>query len=251
MLQSGDLKVAEGELSGLRFVRLYLTKAEQQDHLTSAVSSAEYVFAYSLADLGEVDGYQREVKATQLIRLDGTEDEVFAGLNKNNRYKVRRSFRDEDIEVVVDDPSRDSALSFYQDVKRADGVIPDIEEDFDSVLWINAYQTGSILSSTCWFDSGEVLRAKHIISTRKAEEADSALIGRLTRRLFWEACVYGLEHGHDFVDLGGVDIATEAKSGVADFKRSFGGDTVDVFVYRHATDSWEEMAAGLDDRVVV
>ncbi len=251
MAASTQNVIAAGDLDGLRFVRLYLLDLDDADRLATAADSNDYVFAYSLVDFGEVDGFDREEKATQLVTLDGTEDEVFDGLNKNNRYKVRRSYRDEDVVVLVDDPDREASLAFYQAVKTADGVVPDIEEDFTTVRWINAYREGNLISSTCWFDSGRILRAKHIVSTRKELGADSNLIGRLTRRLFWEACVVGIGEGHQYVDLGGVDTNTEVKSGVADFKLSFGGETVDVFVYRRTTPDWDEMIGRVADRVVV
>lgn len=243
--------IATGDLAGLSFVRLYLLDPDDLGHLETASKDHSYVFAYSLIDFDEVDGFEREVKATQLVTLDGTEDDVFNGLNKNNRYKVRRSFRDEDVIVSVDDPDREASLAFYKAVKAADGVTPDIDEDFTNVRWINAYRNGDLISSTCWFDSGRVLRAKHIVSTRKDEGADSNLIGRLTRRLFWEACVVGISEGHRHVDLGGVDTSTESKSGVADFKLSFGGETVDVYVYRKTTPEWDEMTERMNDRVIV
>ena len=243
--------IATGDLDGLRFVRLYLVDPDDMSHLETAAEDYDYVFAYSLTDFGAMPGFEREVKATQLVTLDGNEDDVFNGLNKNNRYKVRRSFRDEDVVVSVDDANREASLAFYKAVKTADGVTPDIDEDFTTVRWINAYREGDLISSTCWFDSGHVLRAKHIVSTRKDHGADSNLIGRLTRRLFWEACVVGIGEGHSYIDLGGVDTNTETKSGVADFKLSFGGETVDVYVYRKTTPEWDEMAGRVNDRVIV
>lgn len=240
--------VAEGVIDGLTFTRLYFTDAGHETSLQVAKEENDYVFVYSLVDLGDVEGFSHETKATQLVALDGTEDEVFAGLNKNNRYKVRRSYRDEEITVVADDDRRAESLVFYQDIKTADGVTPDIDEDFATVRWINAYRGDELISSTCWFDSGEVLRAKHIVSTRKEEGSDPNLIGRLTRRLFWEACVLGISGGRRFVDLGGVDTDDPAKAGVAEFKQSFGGDLVDVHVYRHETEAWADVSSRVLER---
>lgn len=237
--------IVDADLEGHRFIRLYIVDSGKALQLREAISAGyEYVFAYALTDLGQVEGFTREEKWTQLLSLATTSDELFAGLHKNNRYKVRRTYRDPDVEIVVDDPARDASYDFYRAVKEADGVVPDIRADFSSVRWINAYRRGELISSTCWFDSGRVLRAKHIVSMRKREPEDAALIARLTRRLFWEACLLGLDNRYRYVDLGGLDPQDPDKKGVADFKRSFGGETVKVYVYRSATEAWNEAATG-------
>ncbi len=242
--------IAEGTLYGQRFVRLYVVEPDGADDLARLMDEYDYVFAYSLADMGDLDGFSRETKMTQLLTLGPSPDATFETLNKNNRYKIRRSFRDPGIEVRTDDPDRSGALDFYRQTKLAEGVAPDIDEDFDLIRWVNAYQDDHLISATCWFDSGEVLRAKHIVSVRKDSGADTALIGRLTRRLFWEACLIGIAEGHRHVDLGGIDVAATEKSGVAEFKQSFGGELAEVLVYRSASIGWADAvetaaAAGL------
>jgi hypothetical protein len=235
--------IVTASLHGHRFVRLYLISPGSADALVEPVRAGfEYVFAYSLHDLGDVPGFSRQQKWTQLLRLDRSPDELLASLKKNSRYEIKRTYRDEGVKILTDDPDRDGSYRFYKDVKEADGVIPDIAEDFTSVRWINAYQGERLIVSTCWFDSGDVLRAKHIVSTRKHATADAALIGRLTRRLFWEACLFGLARGHRYVDLGGLDPDDPAKQGITAFKQSFGGETVRNFVYRYATPYWRELS---------
>lgn len=235
--------IVKGSLRGHRFVRLYLVTRDSSDSLIEAVRNGfEYVFAYSLYDLGDVPGFSRRQKWTQLLPLEGSSDDLLASLKQKIRYQVNRTYRDEGIKVVVDDPDRAGSYRFYEEVKEADGVVPDIEEEFTSVRWINAYQGGQFIVSTSWFDSGDVLRSQHIVSTRKQDAGSAALTGRLTRRLFWEACLLGLGSGHRYVDLGGLDPDDPAKRGVAAFKQSFGGETVKVFVYRYATQDWQQLS---------
>lgn len=235
--------IATASLHGHRFVRLYLIAADGVDALNESVASGfEYVFAYSLHDLGNVPGFSRQQKWTQILRLDRSPDDLLASLKQKIRYQVNRTYRDEGIKVVVDDPDRAGSYRFYKDVKEADGVAPDIEENFTSVRWINAYQCDQLIVSTSWFDSGDVLRSQHIVSTRKQDAASATLTGRLTRRLFWEACLLGLDSGHLYIDLGGLDPDDPAKRGITSFKQSFGGETVKVFVYRYATPYWRELS---------
>ena len=235
--------IVTASLQGRPFVRLYVVTADDVDALVEPVrAGVEYVFAYSLHDLGDVPGFSRQQKWTQLLRLDRSPTELLASLKKNTRYEINRTYRDEGTKIVVDDSERAESYRFYKEVKEADGVIPDIAEDFTSVRWLNAYQGEQIITSTCWFDSGDVLRAKHIVSTRKQENGNAALVGRLTRRLFWEACLLGLDSGYRYVDLGGLDPDDPDKRGVTAFKQSFGGEMVKIFVYRYATPYWRELS---------
>jgi len=235
--------IVTASLRGHRFIRLYLVRRDSAETLIESVRAGfEYIFAYSLHDLGYVPGFKREQKWTQLVRLDRSPDDLLASLKQKIRYQINRTYRDEGIKVIVDDPDRVGSYQFYKDVKEADGVVPDLVEDFSSVRWINAYQGGRFIVSTSWFDSREVLRSKHIVSTRKQDAGGAALTGRLTRRLFWEACLIGLNAGHHYVDLGGLDPDDPAKSGITSFKQTFGGETVKIFIYRYATPSWREVS---------
>jgi len=226
---------------GHPFVRFYVVDDAEAKELEVAAQLYEYVFAYSLVDLGDMPGFTKEHKLAQILSLDATPEELLATLPKNTQYKVRRTYRDEDVVVVVDDPARELSYEFYRTIKKASNVVPDIEEDFQSVRWINAYHQGDLVSSTSWFDSGVVLRGKHFVSTRKSQGVDTGLIGRLTGRLFWEACLLGIEEGRRFVDLAGVSLDDPRKRGITEFKQRFGGETVDVYVYRRSTEVWQDV----------
>jgi uncharacterized protein YifE (UPF0438 family) len=232
--------IVDANLGGHPYVRLHLLGPDGDTTLREAAKLYEYVFAYALVDLGEVEGFTRDRKWSQLITLDDTAETTFQGFHKKVRQEVRKSIRDEETTVAVDDPARDESYDFYRRMKEADGVTPDVEEDFGSVRWINGYHQGELVSLSSWFDSGTVLRAHHSITTRKQTGVDTSLIGRLTRRLSWEACLLGLDLGRDFIDLAGVSPDDPAKAGITAFKQGFGGETVEVHVYRRSAESWPE-----------
>lgn len=234
--------IVEGTLRGCTFVRLYLLQGEHVTELIDhATRGCDYVFAYSLVDLGDLEEFSKEKKLSQVISLNGAESAVFGQLHKTNRKKIRRTYHDREINIVVDDPARDESYEFYRRIKEAEGVRPDFVEDFSSVRWINAYYRDELVSSTSWYHNQKVLRGKHYVSIRKQSDIDTALIGRLTRRLFWEACVLGIDGGMRYVDLGGLDPRDPGKQGIYEFKRSFGGETVGMYIYRRWTKSWEKV----------
>jgi hypothetical protein len=240
--------IVDTQLAGHPYARLHLLGKEDLDLLVDAAARYEYVHAYSFADLGQLDGFSKERKWSQLITLGDSPETTFGGFHKKVRQEVRKATRDDHVAVIVDDQAREEAYSFYRAMKEADGVTPDIEEDFEAVRWVNGYYRGELASLSSWYDSGETLRAHHSVTTRKLSGIDTSLVGRLTRRLSWEACVLGYEEGRRFIDLAGVDPDDPIKAGITSFKRGFGGETVPVHVYRRATDRWAEAVQAAAER---
>ena len=85
-----------------------------------------------------------------------------------------------------------------------------------------------------FYDNGEIIRAKHIASVRKENVQDAKIVAQASRLLNWEVIKWGKSHGRKLFDLGGIT-NDPAKAGIRDFKRSFGGDETDIYMYRYTT----------------
>lgn len=229
------------QLYGHRYMRLYLRDDDDFDELLAAVKQCDYVFAYSRVDFGEIDGFTMTPKQSQIVGLTGTPDEVLASLGQRSRQEIRKTYRDEDLHVVADDPARDETYRFYSGVKREEGADPDVAEDFESARWINAYFRGELVSVNSVYSNRNVIRGKHLASLRKHSNLDPAVIGRINRRLLWEACALGIAEGRTEFDMGGVDFTDPAKRGISEFKRRFGGETVNIYIYRYTTPAWADV----------
>ena len=237
-----ESKILVSHLYGHRYMRLYLRDHADLAELHSAAEQCDYVFAYSRVDFGEIEGFTRVPKQSQVVSLDGTPEQIFAGLGQRSRQEIRKTYRDSGLRIVVDDSYRDESYRFYSEVKEQERASPDVEQDFDSVRWINAYMENSLVSVNSIYTNRKVLRGKHIASLRKQSGLDPALIGRINRRLLWEACALGIAEGRAEFDMGGVDFNDPAKRGISEFKRRFGGGTVDIYVYRYASPAWSVVA---------
>jgi len=221
----------EAALDGMRYVRALYPEA---DPIVAGRlrESYEYAQIYSYVDVGELDGFTRDYRQTPLIDLERTEAEVFAAFKKNTRYEIRRALATGELEIRSDDPDGEGSYAFYADTKRTDGVDPDLAVEFDQCRIMNAYVNGELSVTSSWYDSGEVLRLKHLASRRKQEGTDHRLIGHATRLLVWTACQTGITDHRTYVDLGGINQEDESKAGVARFKKSFGPEIVTVTYYR-------------------
>lgn len=240
-MTDGEGKFLEASLHGHPYVRFHFIDENGRDALVAAAESYDYVFAYSFVDLGDIEGFSRETKASQLLTLDGTAEDLMNQFHKKVRQQVRRAERDEGVHVEVDDPAREESYQFYVSIKQESGVTPHVEQDFSSVLWINGYLDGELVASSSWFDSGTTLRCQHSMSIRKDDGADRALLSRLNRLLMWEACRLAEKTGRRYVDLAGIDLDDPTKAGIAEFKLGFGGETVPVQVYRYMAPEWDEV----------
>lgn len=234
-----DSTLLDSQLYGHRYTRLYLRSHTDLDDLYSAAAQCDYVFAYSRVDLGALDGFTREPKHSQVVGLNGTPDEIFASLGRRARQEIRKTYTDSDLRIVVGDSAHRETYRFYSKVKEQEGARPDVEEDFDSVRWINAYIRDRLVSANSIYSNRSILRGKHLASLRKHPDLDPALIGRINRRLLWEVCALGVAEGHHEFDMGGVDFHDPAKRGISDFKRRFGGETVEIYVYRYSSAAWQ------------
>src|SRR5687767_7200898 len=226
--------IAQSSLMRLPYVRLLVATAEPAN-LTALRRTHDYVFAYSYADVGAIPGFGITRKKTALIDLTSPADEILKTFRSNTRNEIRKTFRGNALQIVADDPMTDASVAFYCDAKRQAGVRPDVQGDFSSCRFFNAYVDNQLVASVSCYDSGVFLRLKHIVSSRKLEGIDARQIGYATRRLVWEICLYGKSRGYEHLDLGGIDLEDEEKRGVAMFKQSFQGDVVDVVVYRSSS----------------
>ena len=79
------------------------------------------------------------------------------------------------------------------------------------------------------------------------------MFGVAARKIVYEFCVFGVENNFDSLDLGGIDVTSDQKSGITDFKLSFSNNIVPVKIGRFvkAPDSYlkiqtELSSSGLD-----
>lgn len=225
----------EAELDGMRYVRALYERIDP-DVAERLRASYDYAQLYSFADVGELAGFERDHRQTPLIDLRRPEEEILAGFRKNTRYEIRKAQASDDLRVEVDDPDHRGSYQLYADTKRADDVPPDLAAEFDDCRLLNAYLGDELSVTSSWYDSGEVLRLKHLASRRKEEGVDPKLIGFATRLLVWTACRLGRDEGRTWVDLGGINLDDPGKAGVATFKRSFGPEIVTVTYYRSCSE---------------
>lgn len=232
MLRKEDI-IQRFSVLGLHCLRV-ITDAVDPGEAKELKKKSSYIHIYAYKKAGLPD-FRMRIQPTYIIDLTKSEGEIFSGFNETCRKHIRRAERNSDLGFTALDGDFYASHSFYKKFKVADGAIPDIKKEFVNCLFFNAYYKGKMLVSMSFYDNGVVLRAKHAASPRKEMGEESKIVAHASRKLIWEVCKWGRSHGRKKFDLGGLNFADSAKAGINEFKRSFGGDLAEVYIYKHET----------------
>lgn len=176
-------------------------------------------------------------KQTIVIDLNRDLDDIMKSFNETARRYIRKSYEIDQLSIVARDDNLKDAYKVYKNFTLAQKRTPHSFSYFSNgSIFFNAYLNGEIISSVGCYDSKPYLRAWAICSKR-LEAQDKGLykiIGYASRRLFYEICKYGKENGYTTVDLGGYNVKA-AKTGIAQFKSSFGGLVASDYTYSYKT----------------
>lgn len=218
---------------GLKYIRLILDEINNQE-IELLKKDYDYIVIYAYKK-PVINGFDIREQTTSIIDLSQNLDDIFKKFRKNTRNEIRKTENIKDLEFKIADNNFNESYKLYKKIKKSDGVIPDIKKEFLGCLFFNTYLNDKIIVSISVYDTGQVLRLKHIVSSRKKDNFDSRLAGYATRRIIWEVIKYGNSHKYKKLDMAGVNLSDPSKKGIAEFKQSFGGEIITNYICRHET----------------
>lgn len=176
-----------------------------------------------------------EKQNTLCTDLSGSEDELLSQIRKNYRYEIRRSIKENEVEIEIHSPGDlrknidvvREFREFHHEMYRAKGidvtltdleVYPFIEAD---ALWITrAVKDNGTLVFHTYLDLGDTIRLYQSCSLFRDRKEDAAVIGRSNKRLHWEDMLFFKKNGFKIYDWGGIS-SFENPNGIDEFKLSF------------------------------
>lgn len=231
-MRKGDL-VQDLSFFGLRYARVlsrHITREEAED----LKKKYHYIHLYSFEKENLPSGFDVLIQRTLIFDLSQNLEEIFKKFNDTCKKHIRRGERDADVTLRALDDNVTASYALYEKVKRQEGARPDIKREFKNCIFFNAYFKNEMIVTMSFYDNGEIIRAKHIASLRKEKGEYAKIIAHASRRLNWEVMKWGKAHGRNIFDIGGIT-DDPTKTGIREFKQSFGGDEVDVYIYRYTT----------------
>jgi hypothetical protein len=193
----------------------------------------DYSFIVSYGEFLDQE-YDIQAKTSLLIDLSSDIDVIISKFNPTTRNEVRRFDKMPEMSFHSSVEKTEELYSFYSTCERARNWFPIPISEFKSSLVFFICHNENPISGMSAYSHGEYIRIGRIFSLRRSTPIKQAnlVFGVAGKRLVYEFCKYAKNEGFTYLDLGGVDLISETKSGISQFKLSFGGDLVPVQIGR-------------------
>ncbi len=173
-------------------------------------------------------------KKTINIYLGGAFEDVFKRFNDTARNEVRRTFSMSELSFTMNDGNYAAVYPLYRAFRIAKKLELRPLTFLTPCLLVSAYLKGELISAITCYDVFPYLRIQNIFSKLDTGDKDvRRLTGYATRRLIYELCKYGNEHGHILLDMASANFTDLTKAGITQFKGSFGGKVEDEYTYTY------------------
>ena len=179
---------------------------------------------------------------TLISYLDKTEEELLELINKNVRYQIRKSFREQveckvfsSKELKVSGEVITQLAAVYESMYRSKGQNALFNrKQFEAYMEKDAIVVTAIYKETVplvfhsYIVDEKQVRLLHTVSEFRSSELDPNFIGRANKRLHWDDMCLFKKQGKEIYDWGGVS-SIENPNGIDAFKFKFGGEPFTYF----------------------
>lgn len=194
----------------------------------------DYSFVISYSSFKDEE-YVIQEKNAMLIDLTKDLDTIFSNFASTNRNQIRRSEKLDGLKFHYNIADFDRFYDFYTCCEHDRNWLPiPKEEIYSSKIIYATYNDVPISGMTSYID-GQFMRLGRIFSLKRSiiMEQPNLIYGSASKRIVFDFCKMAKELGLVSLDLGGVDLNTTEKSGITDFKMSFGGNLIPAIIGRY------------------
>ena len=239
--------------NGLSYQRV-LTKSATPELLNEVKNQADYSFIVCYDNILEDATYEVLDKNACLFDVSLSDEDIVKAFNATGRNEYRRTFRTPGLEFHIGCENFEDYYQFYTNCEHARAWFPVPQEELKHCLLFTASFEGEYISGMSCYTGEDTIRVSRIYSTKRINTnpaINGTMYGGAAKRLVIEICNYARQHGFKFVDLGGVDLSGNEKSGISEFKLSLGGNIVPVKIGRYMKPGFKEkqqeiLAKGFD-----
>lgn len=210
----------------------------EDEILPEIIKSKEYssivVLSYNKLNLQGFFGYS---KPTLLIDLTKSENDILSGFNDTTRNEIRKTDKIENLMFEMKDRPDEDSYELYKRFEYSQERVPVNIDILKKNIFFAAYLDQKLISGIYVTPVHPYLVIRSIFSARLATEDKDMykIIAYSTRRLVWEACVWGKRNGYVSLDMASVNIHNPKTLSIAKFKMSFGKDLTPEYTYIYKT----------------
>lgn len=211
---------------------------------TKELKNEDYSFVVAYGEFTDNE-YQITPKYSCIINLDKTIDDVLSGFNPTSRNEVRRSEKIVELKFhsTINDFDFDEYYKFHESCEHDRGWFPVPPEELKQSLVFSATYNGFLIAGMSCYTHENKIRVGRIYSNKRSKQSDiltNLVYGVASKRIVFEICKYGILNNFKTLDLGGVDLNSNEKSGITKFKLSLGGEVVPVKLGRYFSNRFED-----------
>lgn len=224
-----------------------ITQVWFPDESPQLESKSDILFIHGVENCGLYKNCMQNTFHTLISDLEQTQDEIWSLINKNVRYEIRRSMKEEVYclsfssgELLNKPEIIKQFADMYQLMYHDKGITQTLYmPQIDAYLKENMFLLTGIFtkeSKPLVFHSyivGEkCARLLHSVSDFRSGSNDANLVARANKRLHWEDICMLIKLGLKRYDWGGVS-SIESPNGIDEFKFKFGGQPLTYYnVYK-------------------
>lgn len=220
----------QAEILGLKYHRV-LANSVTPEFTKTLKEDFDYSFIVSYDGVFNDPDYKVLEKNACMLDATKTEEGIIEGFNATSRNELRRTYRTPELQYHFGYEDFNKYYQFYKASEHARGWFPVPENELGNCLLFSMSFNGEFISGMSCYSGAETIRVSRIYSNKKINTnpaISGTIYGGAAKRIVLEICNYARENGFKHVDLGGVDLESESKAGISNFKLSLGGVVIPV-----------------------
>jgi hypothetical protein len=227
----------EVKVNDFKYHRIIVDEFNETE-LNSLCTEYDYSFVISYGDF-QSGNYDLINKNSVIIDLRKGMDDVFSRFNSTARKHIRRFEKIPELTFHNFIHDQSGFYEFYTKCEKSRNWFPIPQEELMTSIVFYVNYKGNYLSGISAYTHQNKIRLGRIFSLRNESQIENSnlIFGVAAKKIVHELCIYGIENNFDTLDLGGIDLSSEQKSGISEFKLSFSDKIVPVIIGR-----WSKMA---------
>ena len=166
--------------------------------------------------------------------LENQEDQILS-FQPTCRNEVRRSLKSTEISIEINNTPIDELFQFHKQCEMERNWFPIPPQELESSVVICVRYLDELIAGMTAYYYKDFLRVGRIFSSRKSikyKDLQQVVFSSASRRVVYELTRWGFQNGFRYLDLGGITLEEESKSGITKFKLSFGSEIMPMYLGR-------------------
>ena len=183
-------------------------------------------------------------KQSAWVKILESEEKQIASFQPTCRNEVRRSLKSADISVEINTTPIEELFRFHKQCETERNWFPVPPQELESSLVICVRYLDELIAGMTAYYYKDFLRVGRIFSSRKSlkyQNLQQVVFSSASRRVVYELTRWCFNNGFQWLDLGGITLEEDNKSGITKFKLSFGSEIMPMYLGRKIGSEFKEL----------